>query len=112
MVARGFRKAIVDVFGKNAIIQRCQWHKRENVISYLSERDKTNFKTKIQNAYREPDYNKAKLVLLNIHKELLKINQNAANSLLEGLEETLTLQKLTVAQIFSSSGLRQIALKT
>ncbi|MBL0137842.1 MAG: transposase [Bacteroidetes bacterium] len=41
--------------------------------------------------------------MLNIHKELLKINQNAANSLLEGLEETLTLHKLKVAQIFSRS---------
>ena len=101
--SKGIYKAVVDVFGKKAIIQRCQWHKRENVLSYLSDRDKSNFKTKIQNAYREPDYNKAKLALESIHKELLKINQNAANSLQEGLEETLTLHKLKVAQIFSRS---------
>lgn len=101
--SKGIHKAVVDVFGKKAVIQRCQWHKRENVLSYLSERDKSNFKTKIQNAYREPQYEKAKSILNNIHLELVKINQNAANSLMEGLEETLTLQKLEVAQIFSRS---------
>lgn len=101
--SKGLHKAVTDVFGKKVVIQRCQWHKRENVLSYLSDRDKSNFKTKIQNAYREPDYQKAKSILMSIHKELLKINQNAANSLLEGLEETLTLHKLKVAQIFSRS---------
>ena len=101
--SKGIHKAVVDVFGKKAIIQRCQWHKRENVLSYLSDRDKSNFKTKIQNAYREPKYEKAKSTLIGIHQELIKINQNAANSLMEGLEETLTLQKLEVAQIFSRS---------
>ncbi|MFN8165777.1 MAG: transposase [Bacteroidia bacterium] len=98
--SKGIYKAVQDVFGKKAVVQRCQWHKRENVLSYLSDRDKSNYKTKIQNAYREPDYNKAKSTLMNIHQDLLKINQNAANSLLEGMEETLTLHKLKVAQIF------------
>ena len=101
--SKGLHKAVTDVFGKKVVIQRCQWHKRENVLRYLSDRDKSNFKTKIQNAYREPDYQKAKSILMSIHKELLKINQNAANSLLEGIEETLTLHKLKVAQIFSRS---------
>ena len=101
--SKGLHKAVVDVFGKKAIIQRCQWHKRENVLSYLSDRDKSNFKIRIQNAYREPEYQKAKTALMNIHQDLKKINQNAANSLLEGLEETLTLQKLQVAQIFTRS---------
>lgn len=101
--SKGIGKAIEDVFGKSAVVQRCQWHKRENVISYLSERDKTIFKVRIQNAYREPDYPKAKTALMEIHRELEKINISAANSLLEGLEETLTLQKLGVAQIFCRS---------
>ena len=101
--SKGLHKAVVDVFGKKDLIQRCQWQKRENILSYLSDRDKSNFKTKIQNAYREPDYQKAKSTLLATHKELLKINKNAANSLMEGLEETLMLHKLKVAQIFSRS---------
>ncbi|MFN8166461.1 MAG: transposase [Bacteroidia bacterium] len=50
--SKGIYKAVQDVFGKKAVVQRCQWHKRENVLSYLSDRDKSNYKTKIQNAYR------------------------------------------------------------
>ena len=101
--SKGIHKAVTDVFEKKAIIQRCQWHKRENVLSYLSDRDKSNFKIRIQNSYREPDYQKAKSTLMNIHKDLVKINHNAANSLLECLEETLSLHKLKVAQIFTRS---------
>ena len=33
--AKGLHKAIQKVFGPWALIQRCQWHKRENVASYL-----------------------------------------------------------------------------
>ncbi|MBK7432082.1 MAG: transposase [Bacteroidetes bacterium] len=67
--SKGLHKAVTDVFGKKVVIQRCQWHKRENVLSYLSDRDKSNFKTKIQNAYREPDYQKAKSILMSIHED-------------------------------------------
>ncbi|MBL0137300.1 MAG: transposase [Bacteroidetes bacterium] len=90
---------------KKAIIQRCQWHKRENVLSYLSDRDKSNFKTKIQNAYREPDYNKAKLVLLNIHKELLK-NQSKCSELSTGRlgRNAYTPQIESCANIFQKFG--------
>jgi transposase-like protein len=35
--AKGLRKAINEVFGRAAIVQRCQWHKRENVVSHLSK---------------------------------------------------------------------------
>ena len=32
--SKGLRKAVNEVFGRGALIQRCQWHKRENVVSY------------------------------------------------------------------------------
>ena len=32
--SKGIRKASTDVFGKKVIIQRCQWHKRENIVGY------------------------------------------------------------------------------
>ena len=101
--SKGIRKAVEDVFGKKALVQRCQWHKRENVLSYLNEKHKTLFKIRMQNAYREPDYQKAKMALLETHRDLTKINLNAANSLLEGLEETLTLHKLKMSSIFGRS---------
>jgi transposase-like protein len=33
--AKGLRKALYDVFGSKALVQRCQWHKRENMLRYL-----------------------------------------------------------------------------
>lgn len=101
--SKGIYKAVTDVFGKKAIIQRCQWHKRENVLSYLNEKDKLNYKIRLQNAYREPNYNRAKAMLMQIYQELLKINQSAAASLKEGLEDTLTLHKLKMSSLFNRS---------
>ena len=101
--SKGIYKAVTNVFGKKAIVQRCQWHKRENVLSYLTEKNKLIFKVRLQNAYREPNYNKAKAMLMQVYQELLKINQSAAASLKEGLEETLTLHKLGMASVFNRS---------
>jgi len=92
--AKGIYKAIISVFGDKAVIQRCQWHKRENVISYLPKSLQSKFRTKLQSAYEEKDYKKAKAKLAAIRKELSLINESAARSLDEGLEDTLTLQKL------------------
>lgn len=94
--AKGIHKAITTVFGENAVIQRCQWHKRENILSYLPKNMQEQFRTKLQSAYSQQTYEKAKSKLLAIRKELSLINESAAGSLDEGLEETLTLHKLGV----------------
>jgi transposase-like protein len=96
--SRGLRKAVYEVFGNKAVIQRCQWHKRENVLSYLPKSMQKGMRKKLQAAYEEPTYAKAKERLLKIRKELQLINQSAVNSLDEGLEETLTLHRLGVFQ--------------
>lgn len=92
--AKGLRKGIKEVFGSKAIIQRCQWHKRENVVSYLNDEQAVVFRRKLQAAYELPTYEKAKARLMLIRKELSLINQSAVASLDEGLEETLTLHRL------------------
>lgn len=92
--AKGLAKGIKTVLEDKAIIQRCQWHKRENVVSYLSKGDQKRFRGKLQHAYNRPTYEEAKAELSKIHKELEDLNQSAASSLQEGLEETLTLHKL------------------
>lgn len=91
---KGLYKGIKDVMGNKAVIQRCQWHKRENVVSYLDKKQQESFRRKLQSAYEQPTYEKAKKRLLNIKRELQLVNQNAAASLEEGFEETLTLHKL------------------
>lgn len=94
--SKGFRKAILSVYGDKAIIQRCQWHKRENVLSYLPKSLQAEFRRKLQAAYEQPTYDRAKSRLRAIRKELSFINEDAARSLDEGLEETLTLHRLGV----------------
>ena len=92
--SKGLRKAVERVFRGYALIQRCQWHKRQNVVSYLAKEHQETFRRKLQRAYQEPTYEKAKTALMKVKKELSLINESAGRSLEEGLEETLTLHKL------------------
>lgn len=92
--AKGLRKAMEKVLGENVVIQRCQWHKRENVVSYLPEKDQGIVRQKLQAAYEQPTYEEARGALLRIKSELKEKNLSAMNSLEEGFEETLTLHRL------------------
>jgi transposase-like protein len=94
--AKGLRKAIRAVFGAQAPVQRCQWHKWENVVAYLPEGHRITWRRKLQAAYQKPTYAEARAALLRLHQELRFLNESAARSLLEGLEETLTLHRLGV----------------
>jgi transposase-like protein len=92
--SKGLYKGIKAMMGTKAVIQRCQWHKRENVVSYLPKSEQSRFRKKLQNAYQKPTYAKAKQELEKIGKELKILNASACTSLYEGLEETLTLHRL------------------
>jgi transposase-like protein len=92
--SKGIHKAIEQKFGAYAIIQRCRWHKRENVVSYLGKSDQVVFRRRLQDAYSKTNYKESVSALKHIHRELEKINISAANSLLEGLDETLTIHEL------------------
>jgi len=92
--AKGLRKAINDVFGVHGIVQRCKWHKRENVVSYLSKSLQAELRKKLQAAYQKKDYEKAKVAFHAIKTELKLINESAVNSLEGGFEETFTIYRL------------------
>jgi len=101
--ATGLKKAVKETFGKYALIQRCTWHKRENVVSYLPKEQQEHYRGKLQRAYSEPDHETAKQKLYEIRIELEKINRSAANSLDEGLTETLTLHRLGLVEQLGKS---------
>jgi putative transposase len=82
--------------GEAAFIQRCQVHKKRNVLDHLPEEHKAAVKKKLQNAYAMADYTDAKRALERLHRELMDLNPSAARSLEEGMEETLTVHKLRV----------------
>ena len=93
--SKGLRAAVRDVCG-DAVVQRCQWHKRENVVSYLPKSEQVTWRRKLQAAYAKPTYAAAKAALDRLQRELRLLNESAAASLAEGLEETLTLHRLEV----------------
>ena len=101
--SKGIYKAIKDTFGAYAVIQRCQWHKRENVISYLKESKQDHYKRRINKAYKEEDYRGAKRYLKEIIEDLKTENLSASRSLEEGLDETLTLHRLKLKDHFERS---------
>jgi putative transposase len=101
--SKGLRKAVENSFGEYAIIQRCIWHKRENILSYMPQHTHEDIKRKYHRALNQPSYNAAKKALLDLAEELKKMNRHAANSLLEGIEEILTLHKLELSDDFSTS---------
>ena len=80
--------------GEAALIQRCQVHKRRNVLDHLPKEHKPAVKKKLQNAYAMTEYADAKRALERLHRELMELNPSAARSLEEGMEETLTVHRL------------------
>jgi len=100
---KGLRAAVKKAFGRRALVQRCQWHKRENVVSYLSKGEQASLRKRLQRAYNRPEYDEALAALMRIHHELEERNQSAASSLEEGLEETLTLHRLGVYGVLGRS---------
>jgi transposase-like protein len=92
--SKGLAAAVREVFGDAVALQRCQWHKRENVLRYLPKAHQAAFRVKLQRAYDQPTYERAKQALAKVRRELTVRNSSAAASLDEGLEETLTLHRL------------------
>lgn len=82
--------------GESALIQRCQVHKRRNVLDHLPEDQKSLVAQKLNAAYALEGYETAKSALHKLHRELMEVNPSAARSLAEGLEETLTVHRLEV----------------
>ncbi len=101
--SKGLKKAIEEQFGEKAVIQRCTWHKRENVLSYLSENLHDEIKKEYNKALGETTYKDAKEAMEQLIKKLKKINLQAGRSLEEGLEELLALHKVGVSEDFSVS---------
>jgi transposase-like protein len=100
---KGLRAAVKRSFRDRALVQRCQWHKRENVVSYLSKSEQASWRQRLQRAYNRPTLDEALAALQQLHAELEERNQSAANSLAEGLDETLTLHRLGVYGVLGIS---------
>lgn len=101
--SKGLIKALKEAFAKKVVIQRCQWHKRENIVSYLAKSDQVQMKQLLQAAYERPTLKEAQAALQSIAVSLDNLNQSAAASLKEGLTETLTLHRLNLFALIGKS---------
>jgi transposase-like protein len=95
---KALHAAVKKYAGEAAPIQRCQVHKRRNVLDHVTDEDKPAVARQLNAAYALEDYEAAKKALDGLHRELMHLNPSAARSLGEGLEETLTVHRLHVPQ--------------
>src|SRR3954451_15790881 len=86
--------AVKKYAGESAAIQRCQVHKRRNVLDHLTDEQKPTVAKKLNAAYALEDYAAARQALNQLQRELMDLNPSAARSLGEGMEETLTVHRL------------------
>ena len=94
--SKALRSAVSKMFGTDAAVQRCQQHKRRNVLAHLPKEHQHAIDARIRAAYNMASYENARKSLELTVKYLEKLNPSAAGSLKEGLDETLTIHKLGV----------------
>ncbi|MGQ9635872.1 MAG: IS256 family transposase [Bryobacteraceae bacterium] len=94
--AKALAAAVRKRAGQAALIQRCQLHKRRNVLGHLPNQHQPFIEQKLIAAWAMSSYEEARKALDSVRLELERINPSAARSLAEGLEETLTIHRLGV----------------
>ena len=84
------------MFGEHALVHRCHRHKERNVCDLLPEKDRQTVLARIRGAWALTDRDQALQQLQALAGELERSWPDAAGSLREGMEETLTLMGLGV----------------
>jgi putative transposase len=92
--AKALRKAIRDVFGEAGRVHRCHVHKIRNVLDHLPDEMHASVRRAMNQAYESSRVASARRQLERLAGSLESDHPGAAASLREGLEETLTLQRL------------------
>jgi putative transposase len=101
--SKALRAAIRDVYGKCALVQRCQVHKVRNVCGHLPKERHAHVKRVMRQAYKSRRTKTARKQLKNLAASLESEYPGAAASLLEGLDETLTVIGLSLPKTLERS---------
>lgn len=99
----GLRSAVKQVFGEYAVVQRCQVHKKRNVLDHLPDHAQPHVRAAMNQAYGLGDFEKAKSQLERLARSLEEPHPSAASSLREGLEETLAVLRLGIGPTLRKS---------
>jgi putative transposase len=107
--AKALHKAVDEVCGRRALIQRCREHKKRNVTDALPERLRAAARNAMNQAYATRDAGRARRLLDYLARRLEHQHRDAAASLREGLEETLMVMRLglpeNLERVLSSTNL-------
>jgi transposase-like protein len=95
--AKALSSAITTMFGPLGAIHRCQIHKERNILGHLPDHMHQNVKSVLREAWNLGDANVAKRRLERLASSLETQHPGAAASVKEGLDETLTLQRLGIS---------------
>lgn len=88
--SKALHRAVSDLLGPAALIQRCQVHKRRNVLEHLPERERPWARAILNRAYARSEVATARRLLQDLARRLDEEYPSAATSVREGLDETLT----------------------
>ena len=95
--SKALRKAVRATFGEAALVQRCQVHKMRNILDYLNDRQRPWAQAILRRAYQSADVKTAQRLLLDLARRLETEHPSAAESVREGLDETLTVLTLNLS---------------
>jgi transposase-like protein len=95
--SKALRKAVHATFGDAALVQRCQVHKTRNILEYLSDRQRPWAQAILRRAYQSADVKTAQRLLHDLARRLETEHPSAAESVREGLDETLTVLTLNLS---------------
>ena len=94
--ATALRSGIRKIFGGLGVVQRCQLHKQRNILGHLPDGMHESVKAILKEAWGLGNAKLARTRLKRLASSLEADHPSAAESVREGLEETLTLQGLNI----------------
>jgi putative transposase len=92
--AKALTKAIRQTFGRTTPIQRCQVHKSRNIIDRLPKSLHASVRKALRQAWELDDADQAEKLLRNLARRLEQIAPGVAGSILEGINDILTVTRL------------------
>jgi len=110
--SKALRRALKDVFGEHVLIQRCQVHKMRNILDYLPKYKREWMKRKLKKAWASETADEAIRKLRSLATSLQHEHPDAAASLREGLEETVTVLRLSIPDLLQKSLLSTNAIES
>jgi transposase-like protein len=91
--SKALSKAIRRTFGRNTAIQRCQIHKARNILERLPKSMHASVRSVLRQAWEMDDATKAEKLLRNLARRLEADWKGVSASILEGLDEMLTVTR-------------------